>query len=209
MAALRPQDVRYIVIHTADASMRNVDAKEIDLWHKQRGWSGIGYHYVILNDRHDTKDEGTLEKGRPIHLQGAHVAGINHMSVGICCVGKGDAEPFSAKQMKAMLDLIAELRRRFDVPPENVIGHREVNKMVDAGQLAPKFRTPKACPGKKVSMEEIRAAVRARDEQESALPSREVDLRVVDPGTPDLIWLPNLQVVGDETLVSDGEEMIA
>ena len=37
----------------------HVDAKIIDKWHKERGWSGIGYHYVIKRD-------GQIELGRPI-----------------------------------------------------------------------------------------------------------------------------------------------
>lgn len=205
MAALKPENVKYIVVHTAQAAFRNVDAKEIDKWHKQNGWSGIGYHYVILNDRHDTKADGTLEKGRPVTEQGAQVAGINHMSVGICCVGDGDKDPFTPKQMERLLDLVAELRRKFKVAPDNVIGHFEVNKLIKAGLVAEKYRTGKTCPGKKVSMDEIRQAVRARDAQAAALPVREVDLTIVDPGTPDLIWLPNLEIVGDEAEVSDGE----
>ena len=208
MAALKPENVKYIVVHTAQASFRNVDAKEIDRWHKDKGWSGIGYHYVILNDRHDRKPDGALEKGRPVTEQGAQVAGINHMSVGICCVGDGDKDPFTAKQMDRLLDLIAELRRKFKVKADNVIGHREVNKLVDRGLVDKKYRTGKTCPGNKISMDEIRNAVRAREQQEAALPVRDPDLTIVDPGTPDLIWLPNLVVVGDEEFVSDGEEAV-
>ena len=59
----------YIVIHTAAFSGKNCDAEKIDQWHRQRGWSGIGYHYVILNDRHDNKADGTfvpIESGRTV-----------------------------------------------------------------------------------------------------------------------------------------------
>ncbi|HEX2205519.1 MAG TPA: N-acetylmuramoyl-L-alanine amidase [Longimicrobium sp.] len=208
MAALRPDKVKYIVVHTAAATMRNVDAKEIDRWHKANGWQGIGYHYVILNDRHDHKAEGTLEKGRPIGEQGAHVAGINDVSVGICCVGDGDRDDFTPKQMARLLDLITELRRRFDVAVEDVIGHREVNDLIRKGIVNEKYKTGKTCPGRKVSMDEIRAALRERDQRDDPLPVREPDLTIIDPGTPDLVWLPNVVILGDERFVSDGEEAI-
>ena len=47
-----------IIIHCS-ATPRGVDysAADIDKWHKQRGFRGIGYHYVI-------KLDGTIEKGR-------------------------------------------------------------------------------------------------------------------------------------------------
>jgi len=33
-------------------------AADIDGWHKDKGWKGIGYHYVVRRD-------GTVEPGRP------------------------------------------------------------------------------------------------------------------------------------------------
>lgn len=208
MAVLRPERVKYIVVHTAAAAFRNVDAKEIDRWHKQNGWKGIGYHYVILNDRHDHKADGTVEKGRPIGEQGAHVAGLNEVSVGICCVGDGDRDAFTPKQTARLLSLVAELRKKFGVPVENVIGHREVNDLVRKGVVGAQFKTGKTCPGKKVSMDEIREALRDRDSQAAPLPVREPDLTIIDPGTPDLVWLPNVVILGDERFVSDGEEAV-
>lgn len=53
-------------------------------WHLSRGWSDIGYHYVIRLD-------GTIESGRPINKIGAHARGQNKDSVGICYVGGLDA----------------------------------------------------------------------------------------------------------------------
>ena len=44
-----------IVIHCSDSSYGTVDI--IDHWHKMRGWSGIGYHYVIGNG-YTTKSTG-------------------------------------------------------------------------------------------------------------------------------------------------------
>ena len=51
-----------IIIHCS-ATPRGVDysAADIDKWHRQRGFSKIGYHYVIRLD-------GKIEKGRDEYL---------------------------------------------------------------------------------------------------------------------------------------------
>ena len=65
-----------IIVHcTATPEGRDVSVKEIDLWHRQRGFKGVGYHYVIGRD-------GTVDVGRPISEIGAHCSGYNSHSVG-------------------------------------------------------------------------------------------------------------------------------
>jgi hypothetical protein len=87
MSALRP---KYIVIHTAAYNGRNCDRDMIDQWHRDRGWNGIGYHYTVINDKHDTLEDGTVQAGRDLTIAGAHARGINNRSIGICCIGHGD-----------------------------------------------------------------------------------------------------------------------
>lgn len=169
MARLQPQSVRYIVVHTADYGGPNCDAEMINGWHvRERHWPGIGYHYVILNEKHEDWPDGTVQACRPIDRAGAHVKGMNLMSVGICCVGQGDLRPFTEPQMESLTALVIDLMRRFDVPLEGVIGHREVNRLIDAG-LVPELdsrgrtnRTAKSCPGRKVDMDLVRARIAAR-----------------------------------------------
>jgi N-acetylmuramoyl-L-alanine amidase len=70
-----------IVIHyTATYADRVVTVAEIDRWHKDRGFSGIGYHFVI-------DQKGVIYGGRPIAQAGAHVRGYNANTVGITYVG--------------------------------------------------------------------------------------------------------------------------
>ena len=47
--------------------------------HLHRGFIDVGYHYVIKRD-------GTVQAGRPLERQGAHVQGYNHLSVGVCLI---------------------------------------------------------------------------------------------------------------------------
>lgn len=84
---------RAIVVHVS--ASRWGDAKAIDSWHKQRGWSGIGYHAVILNgfraygSEYDLVFDGKIEPGRPETQQGAHclAKGMNTVALGVCLIG--------------------------------------------------------------------------------------------------------------------------
>jgi len=160
MSSFKPE---YIVVHTAAFRGRNCDRSLIDEWHRERGWNGIGYHYVIINDRHDNKEDGTVEVGRDLALAGAHAKGLNERSIGICCVGHGDYAPFTDAQTTSLVNLISELMDRFPAVTLNkIIGHRELNKLVVDGILDSQFRTSKTCPGTKVNMDDVRAQVRER-----------------------------------------------
>jgi len=55
--------------------------EEINRWHLANGWDrGFGYHFLVDRD-------GAVAKGRPVNTTGAHVAGHNHNTVGVCIVG--------------------------------------------------------------------------------------------------------------------------
>lgn len=117
----------FIVVHCA-ATPPEVDigATEIDQWHRERGWDGCGYHYVIRRD-------GTLEDAlegpcRPEWAIGAHVGGHNHNTVGVCLVGgvapSGEPENnFTKAQFDTLSALIVNLRGVYGNIP--VIGHRD------------------------------------------------------------------------------------
>lgn len=120
-----------IILHcTATPPGMDVDAKTIGEWHKQRGWKGIGYHYVIRID-------GTIERGRPISTPGAHCKGHNAHSVGVCYVGGVDANGVPADtrtqwQKSALLKLLANLTFMYRC---RCHGHNEY----DHGKACPSF----------------------------------------------------------------------
>ena len=91
-----------IVIHHADASTCN--AHMIHQWHLARGWSGMGYHFLVR------KEGGIVETGRPINTIGAHCTGQNSDSVGICFEGDFDKETMTNEQLQTGRELIAYLR---------------------------------------------------------------------------------------------------
>lgn len=116
----------YIVIHcSATKPSMDIGLSEIKNWHvNERGWRDVGYHYVI-------KRNGEVELGRNIRDTGAHAAGYNSKSIGICLVG-GMAEDnstednFTAQQWTALLDLIQQ--KLSDYPDAKVIGHNEISE---------------------------------------------------------------------------------
>ena len=81
------RDINKIILHcSATREGQDISIETIRGWHvNERGWSDIGYHYVILLD-------GTVDKARPVERQGAHVRGHNKGSIGICYVGGCDAD---------------------------------------------------------------------------------------------------------------------
>jgi N-acetylmuramoyl-L-alanine amidase len=119
--------IRQIVIHCAATKANvNVGVKEIRKWHMDRGWSDIGYHYVIRRD-------GTIEEGRPEEQIGAGVKGFNKHTIHICLVGglDDDMQPennFTDKQLLAAKQLARGLVHKYEtltsIRPA-VVGHRD------------------------------------------------------------------------------------
>ena len=80
------EETKYIVIHCSQTRpSQDIGAKEIDRWHRERGWLKIGYGKVIKRD-------GTIEQGRGDDEVQAHVKGYNHCSYGVCLVGGAKEE---------------------------------------------------------------------------------------------------------------------
>ena len=83
-----------VIVHTTDTPpSMNIGVEEIREWHIERGFNGIGYHYVI-------RKNGTIEKGRDENMVGAHCKGRNWESIGIACVGgwKGEDDRTDAQR---------------------------------------------------------------------------------------------------------------
>lgn len=112
------RQINKIIIHAADTPAdMDIGATEINQWHLERGWSGIGYHWVIRRD-------GTVEQGRSESTPGAHAYGHNQDSIGICMVGGKPDCNYTAAQWRALEALVRDLLARYDC---EVIGHRDVS----------------------------------------------------------------------------------
>ena len=115
--------INRIILHCAATKPgMDIGRAEITKWHVDgNGWNSIGYHFVIRRD-------GTVETGRSLEVAGAHVAGHNSDSIGICMVGgindAGAADTnFTRHQWKSLEGLVDSLVTRF--PGVTVTGHRD------------------------------------------------------------------------------------
>lgn len=124
-----------IIIHcSATPEGRPVTVETIRKWHIARGWSDIGYHYVIYLD-------GSVHEGRPLEAIGAHTSGQNLHSIGICYVGGCDKnmkpkDTRTPAQEAALVKLVKSLKERF--PGASVHGHNEF-----AAKACPSFDVQK------------------------------------------------------------------
>jgi len=119
-----------IVVHHIGNTNRDVSAAEIDGWHKNNGWAGIGYHFVIRKD-------GTIERGRPMNMVGAHCYEHNWHTVGVNIVGDFEENEPEPEQLSSAADLLAALCRYYGIAPDrsHILGHRDLNSTICPGQI--------------------------------------------------------------------------
>ena len=136
------RSINYIIIHcSATEAGADIDIRDIDSWHKQKGWKGVGYHYVIT-------ESGKLQQGRTIDTEGAHCLCHNKDSIGICYVGgmfNGDPTDTRTPAQSVRLEIcIRNLLRLF--PDALVCGHRDLSPDSNGdGEITPDEWT-KICP---------------------------------------------------------------
>lgn len=127
-----------IIVHCSDTpDSMDIGSKEINQWHKERGWLSkksevsIGYHYVVTR-------KGNVEIGRLEEEVGSHCYGQNRTSLGVCWVGRDN---LTLQQDSSFLKLLRKLINKYDLKPSDVYGHCE-------------FSDQKTCPN--ISMHSVR-----------------------------------------------------
>ena len=137
------RQIDWLVVHcTATREGQDISVNQIRQWHLNRGWSDIGYHYVIDLD-------GNIHEGRPVWRIGAHVRGYNRYSIGITYVG-GVSSLLSPKdtrtpqQKSALRNLLIELKKLY--PNAKIQGHRDFSKDINNNGVIEPFEWLKACP---------------------------------------------------------------
>lgn len=115
-----------IIVHcTATPEGKDYTVDDIRRWHKEQGWSDIGYHYVIYRD-------GSIHEGRDVKYSGAHCTGHNANSIGVVYIGGVSKDGKTAKdtrtkaQKRALLQVMRTLRAAY--PSARIYGHRDFAK---------------------------------------------------------------------------------
>ena len=133
-----------IIIHcsaTPDGKDYTVD--DIRRWHKQRGYSDVGYHYIVYRN-------GILAQGRDVNIIGAHASGHNAHSIGICYIGGMSADNTrpedtrTLRQKGRLLSLLVDLRKLY--PNARIIGHRDLSEDKNGNGIIEPSEWMKACP---------------------------------------------------------------
>ena len=124
---------QYIALH--HAAVKECSAEDIDRWHKEQGWSGIGYHFFVRKD-------GSIYRGRPLWAMGAHVTGKNDVSIGICAEGDYSKEAAMPQSQKCAIAELLTYLKAYHYPNAKIVGHREIGAS--------------ACPGGEYPLEELK-----------------------------------------------------
>jgi len=138
------RQVNLIVVHctaSRNGKARPVAAIEAD--HRARGFSSLGYHYVIQPDGH-------VDLGRDEEQPGAHAKGFNAHSIGVCLVG-GLGGPdrlnpglYTEAAWESLRIVVQDLMDRY--PEARVVGHRDPSPDLDGdGEVEP-HEWLKKCP---------------------------------------------------------------
>jgi N-acetyl-anhydromuramyl-L-alanine amidase AmpD len=138
---------RYIVVHHTASSIGNLEYfRRVHM--EERGWSDIAYHFVINNGTSNTAmgqiEESSLWTNRLPHLS-TRITYLNYFGIAVVMVGNFEKNAPPPLQREALINLLANLAEKYNIPPERIVGHREVS--------------PTACPGKFLNMAEVRRDV--------------------------------------------------
>ena len=149
----KPDLVRYhkrkvtlSVIHCS-ATREDVDYtfEQCQKDHRERGFNRCGYHFFIRKD-------GTIHIGRPLDIPGAHVAGHNSNSVGICYEGgldsKGKAKDTRTEaQKESIIKCILEaMDYAGPGSVKRITGHRDLSPDKDGDGVVEPNEFVKMCP---------------------------------------------------------------
>lgn len=115
--------INEIIVHcSATREGQEISVDTIRQWHIRRGWSDIGYHFVIYLD-------GSVHEGRPLERIGAHTIGHNSNSIGVCYIGGMNKEYTKAKdtrtaaQKESLKNLLMSYKNKYkDI---KIYGHRD------------------------------------------------------------------------------------
>ena len=115
--------INEIIVHcSATPEGKDFTVSDIKKCHLERGFSDIGYHYVIYRD-------GSINKGRNESKIGAHCTGHNSHSIGVCYIGgvaldgKTPKDTRTEQQKISLLSLLRELKKKY--PKATIYSHRE------------------------------------------------------------------------------------
>jgi hypothetical protein len=111
-------DIKTLIVHHT-AVPASVGPEPIARYHvKERGWPGIGYHFMIMGD-------GTIDQTNGLQTISYHARQANASSVGIAFAGNFMAAGPTEAQLEAGGELLSYLIQLLGLPRECIKGHRD------------------------------------------------------------------------------------
>ena len=111
--SVNKRNIKELIVHcSATPEGKDYSVDTIRQWHLQRGFSDIGYHYVIYRD-------GSIHIGRDESIIGAHCTGHNTNSIGVCYIGgcasdgKTPKDTRTLQQKESLLSLLKTLKIKY------------------------------------------------------------------------------------------------
>lgn len=99
--------VSRVFIHcSASDNPEHDNVATMDAWHRERGWSGIGYHLFI-------RKSGLVEDGRPLEKTPAAQSGHNRGTIAICLHGL-EEQNFTEEQEVSLIDLCRQINEAYE-----------------------------------------------------------------------------------------------
>lgn len=134
--SVNKRNIKELIVHcSATPEGKDYSVDTIRQWHLQRGFSDIGYHYVIYRD-------GSIHIGRDESIIGAHCTGHNTNSIGVCYIGgcasdgKTPKDTRTTEQKQSLVKLLKELKTKY--PQASIHSHRDF-----ANKACPSFDATK------------------------------------------------------------------
>lgn len=117
--------INKIILHwIGDGDSRNMDSQNfVDAIRDMHmappnNYIDIGYHYLIGRS-------GKVYDGRPDSQSGAHCYGYNSDSLGVNLLYGTADKALTDESYKALIKLLAELCAKYNIPRDNIFGHRD------------------------------------------------------------------------------------
>lgn len=105
-----------IIVHHSALPVEYGPAEIQRMHKKDRGFSDIGYHFVI-------DAEGRVYEGRALEIQGAHTRGHNAGAIGIVLLGNFEEDRPGRKQLGRLRQLTEVLSKEYGIT--HLAGHRD------------------------------------------------------------------------------------
>ncbi|MDH4127556.1 MAG: peptidoglycan recognition protein family protein [Spirochaetota bacterium] len=131
---------KFIVIHHSGIEIG--DLERYKRYHqKEYHNGGLLYHFLIGNGNGTNDGKVEISERWKKQRSGGHVSEsadeYNKWGIGICLVGDFEHKLPSRKQMRSLVALTKYLMAKFNISPENVLTHHQVNSTKCPGKYFP------------------------------------------------------------------------